>query len=104
MSLFINYDSSVFVGSYFIDKQVVISSGYVVDGGKALIANKNITLIAQVSAYPHIRLTCKSKRKILHCSMEGFKANELVKQALLFKISPIPQYNVYSRCIPFLHF
>src|SRR5579863_7333064 len=58
-------DGRILFGCHFIDKEVVVTAGDMVEGGEAFVAKEDGLLIGEVAAYTHIGMAGKGVGEIL---------------------------------------
>src|SRR5690606_34183804 len=69
-----------------VDEQVVIARGDMHVRSKALTTEKQTFRVRHVASYTHVGIAFKRIRQVAEGSMEGFEADQCIKQAGSFGI------------------
>jgi len=97
-------DGGIILCGHFIDEEVVVAAGHVVDSGEAFIAEEDVFFVREVSADAHIGPACQGVGKILEGGMKGIEANDLVEEAGAFFVGTVTQDDFDPVAVTVLHF
>ncbi len=96
-------DGGILIGGHFIDKEVVVAAGDMVDGGEAFIAEEDRFFIGEVTADAHVGNTGERIGKVLQRGMKGIEPDDFVEEAGPFLVWAIAEHDLDPVAIAVLH-
>lgn len=100
----VDHDGCVLPGGHFVDEQVIIPAGKMVDGREAFVAEEDIFLVGEITSYTHIGDACQCVGEILKGGMESVEADDLVEKAGGLFIGAVSKDYFDAVVITVLHF
>lgn len=97
-------DGGIFLCSHFIDEQVIVTTGDVIDGGKPFILEEYVLFVGEVTPHTHIGDAGQSIGEILDGSVESVEADDLIEESGGFFIRAIAQDHLDAIVVAVLHF
>lgn len=97
-------DGGIFLCSHFIDKEVVVPAGDMVDGGEPFVLEEYALFVGEIPPDTHIRDAGQGVRKVLDGGVEGVKADDLIQETGGFFIGAVTQDHLDAIVVAVLHF
>jgi len=97
-------DGGIFLGSHFIDEQVVVPARDVVNSREPLILEEYILFVREIPPHAHIRDAGQGVGKVLDGSVEGVKPDDLIEETGGFFIGTVTQDHLDAIVVAVLHF
>ena len=97
-------DGGIFLCSHFIDEQIVISAGDVVDGGEPFVLEEYVFFVREIPPHTHIRDAGQGVGEVLDGGVEGVKPDDLIQETGGFFIGTVTQDHLDAIVVAVLHF